>query len=248
MASGTSIIIGGRTSRGIICRDSRQRTNPGGATSSNTGVNGEARFQQPNHLHSWGGSDWVTSQRTLRYRVDLPLEQHIPFVPAAIVFYMSLYPLFWVAPFILRCRRQLAALSATLALVILIAGLCFLAIPAELAYSTHRPWGRWAGWYNVADQLNLHYNLLPSLHVALSIACVSIYASHASNTVRIGLWLWGGAIAASTLLTHEHHMLDVLTGWLLALACVRIVYNPWIRRSKRESLTPETLQAVSRGA
>lgn len=71
---------------------------------------------------------------------------------------------------------------------------------------------------HVADRMNLAYNLVPSLHVAMSIVCIETFARHASTTGKIALRSWGLVIAASTLLTHQHHMLDVVTGHCLAMA------------------------------
>jgi membrane-associated phospholipid phosphatase len=144
---------------------------------------------------------------------------------------MSLYLLFAAAPLVLRTRRELNALSATLAVVILVAGLGFLALPAELAYDADREWGVWAGWFAVADQMNLHYNLAPSLHVALSVVCVDVFARRASGWTKGLLWLWAAAIALSTLLTHEHHLLDAVTGWLLALAGTNWLYRRLVDQS-----------------
>jgi membrane-associated phospholipid phosphatase len=31
------------------------------------------------------------------------------------------------------------------------------------------------------------------------------------------LWLWAAAIAASTVLTHQHHIIDAVTGWALGV-------------------------------
>jgi membrane-associated phospholipid phosphatase len=40
----------------------------------------------------------------------------------------------------------------------------------------------------------------------------------------IGLWCWAAAVAWSTLFMHEHYVIDVLAGWCLAVACVRISF------------------------
>ena len=173
----------------------------------------------------YGGADRLTALHGWRVPVHLAAELRIPFVPAMTVFYMSLYLLFLLAPFILRTRREFRAAVLTMASVIFVGGIAFLLIPAELAFSPPRPeeLGAWAGLYHLADDLNLTYNLLPSLHVAFAVVCVSAFSPHAPPAGKALLWLWAVLIAASTVLTHQHHILDVITGWLLALACGRVV-------------------------
>ncbi len=175
----------------------------------------------------YGGADWLTAHRTLRVPVHFAAELSIPFVPSMTVFYMSLYGLFVLAPFVLRRRREFAAAVATMAVAIGVSGLLFLLLPAQLAFAPVREdqLGAWAGIYHVADDLNLTYNLLPSLHVAFAVICVSIFAPRAPRSIGFLLWLWALLIAASTVLTHQHHVLDVIAGWLLAIVCVRAVFR-----------------------
>jgi membrane-associated phospholipid phosphatase len=179
----------------------------------------------------YGGSDLLTAHRTFRVPVHLPGELRIPFVPSMTVFYMSIYGLFVLAPFVLRTRRELAAAVASMAVAILVSGIAFLLFPAELAFAPVREdqLGIWAGIYHVADDLNLTYNLVPSLHVVFAVICVSVFSPRASWPVKAVLWLWASLIAASTVLTHQHHVLDVVTGWLLAVVCVRTVFRRSLR-------------------
>jgi membrane-associated phospholipid phosphatase len=79
--------------------------------------------------------------------------------------------------------------------------------------------------YHAADALNLTYNLLPSLHVAFAVICAAIFSPRAPRPVKTLLWLWASLIAASTVLIHQHHILDVVSGWLLAVVCVRAVFR-----------------------
>src|SRR5512140_1274835 len=127
----------------------------------------------------YGGADLLTAHRSFRVRVYLSAELKVPLVPAMTVFYMSIYLLFLAAPFILRKRHEVRALVGTLALVILCAGIGFLLFPADLAFTTPKEeeLGAWAGLFHLADKLNLTYNLVPSLHVALAIACIAVFAS-----------------------------------------------------------------------
>lgn len=168
----------------------------------------------------YGGADWITAQRTTRIRIHLDAELLVPLIPAFTLGYMSIYLLFFAAPFVLRTRRGLTELAVNQALAILLAGVFFWLLPARLAFPPPQNLGVWKGLFQFADRLNLDYNLVPSLHVALSVICVEMFAMHATTAVRLVLRGWGLVIAASTILTHQHHLLDVLAGYGLALAVV----------------------------
>jgi membrane-associated phospholipid phosphatase len=166
-----------------------------------------------------------TASRTTRVRVHLDAELQIPLIPAFTIFYMSIYLLFAAAPFVLRTRREIVRLAIAQSLAIFIAGIFFLLIPAPLAYAPPTDLGVWQNLFQFADNLNLDYNLVPSLHVALSFVCIGFFAQHASVSGKVLLRSWGWLIAASTILTHQHHLLDAVTGWLLALAVVKLAHR-----------------------
>ena len=170
----------------------------------------------------YGGADWLTAQRQARVRVHFDFELRIPLVPAFTLGYMSIYFLFIGAPLILREREAIGRLARQLSVTIALAGIGFLLVPGALAYPPPQDLGVWEKLFRFADWLNLDYNLVPSLHVALSVVCLEHFAARASAE---GTWLlrvWGMLIAVSTLFTHQHHLLDVLTGYALALGVVRV--------------------------
>jgi membrane-associated phospholipid phosphatase len=170
------------------------------------------------------GSDYITAHRKYRVPVHFNWELRIPLVPEMILFYMSIYGLFLMAPFILRTKREIRQLVLAQALSILIAGICFLLFPAELAFSPSQSGnGIISSIFHFADQVNLDYNLLPSLHVTLSLICVIFLTKTANFFWKSILWFWGLGIAISTVLTHQHHVLDVVTGFILTFATVRCV-------------------------
>jgi len=174
----------------------------------------------------YGGADYITSRREFRVRVHFEFERNIPFVPAMTWLYVSVYPLAMAAPVILRSRRELFALFASHAAATVVAGVCFLLFPAELAYPKPTELGMHSSIFHFADGLNLEYNLAPSLHVAYSGILVMAYAGKARSVCKAVLWIWAGGIAVSTLLTHQHHVVDVVTGFLLAAAVMWLVYGP----------------------
>ena len=59
------------------------------------------------------------------------------------------------------------------------------------------------------------HNLLPSLHVGLTLVIVLTVWPHSKPLARWLIGLWALGLGASTLLTHQHHVLDVLAGALL---------------------------------
>jgi membrane-associated phospholipid phosphatase len=175
----------------------------------------------------YGGADVLAAQHSHRVRLHLDGELAIPFVPETVLLYLSLYLLFWAAPFVLHSRRELKALTATLAVVTLCAGVCFMFLPAESAFPTPSDMGAWTGPVRFAKGLALRYNYVPSLHVALGVVCVAVFASRAAVVGKVVLWAWALAICASTLLLHQHYLIDVVTGFALGLAGVGWGYRRW---------------------
>jgi hypothetical protein len=143
---------------------------------------------------------------------------------------MSIYVLFLAGPFIIRERREFTALILGLAISILLGGIGFLLLPARAAFPPPGELGVWTGLFHLADRLNLDHNMVPSLHVALSVACVAAFSRRANKPGRFALWWWAAGISASTLLTHQHHVLDVVIGWVVGVvgdqAGIKILIAP----------------------
>ncbi len=169
----------------------------------------------------YGGCDWLAAHRNPRAPIHLPIELSIPLIPGAVVVYLSIYVLFLAGPFIVRERRDFAALSRALALATFIGGVGFLLVPSRPAFAPPGDLGVWTSLFHFADRLNLDYNMLPSLHVALSVCGIAAFARHASLPGRALLWTWAAAIALSTLLTHQHHVVDIVSGWVVGLGAYR---------------------------
>lgn len=181
----------------------------------------------------YGGANYLTGLHDFRIRVDLPFEGDIPFVPASVIGYISIYPLFWMAPFILSSRRELHALIGTLAVVTFVAGLCFVALPvANVLETPAADLGVWATPVHLAKTVAMTNNLLPSLHVGLAVVCIAVYAPHTQSLGKGMLWLWSLLIAGSTILLHQHYLIDVLSGYALALAGMRWGYRRWTSGSE----------------
>ena len=49
---------------------------------------------------------------------------------------------------------------------------------------------------------------------------VTVYARHLHGAARLAVLVWFGLIAFSPLLTHQHHVIDILGGFALGAGCL----------------------------
>jgi membrane-associated phospholipid phosphatase len=169
------------------------------------------------------GADWLTARHTLRIQAYANAELAIPLVPVMVVPYMTMYVIFLFAPFMLRSTADLNRFASALGRVIAIAGIAFLLLPAELGFAPASTAGSiWNPWLQLAATLSRKYDLVPSLHVALFTAAAATYASRVSTGARVLLAVWLALVAASTVLTHQHHLIDVVAGLALGLWGARL--------------------------
>lgn len=170
-------------------------------------------------------SDALAGLRATHFRVHMAWELAIPYRPGAFVVYFSvvlvpMLPLVLV-PEVVAVRRW----ERRMAITVLVATAVFLLFPAELAY-VHASTGGWWPLAALADRVSGRYNLLPSLHVALSAVTLHAVWPWSGTRLRAALSLWFVLLVSSVLLTHQHHVADVLAGALLAWGVCRFVTGP----------------------
>jgi predicted protein tyrosine phosphatase/membrane-associated phospholipid phosphatase len=174
-------------------------------------------------LAVYGSLNWLSSQRSDVGTLYFEWERHIPFVPWMIVPYMSIDLFFIAAPFLCRDRSELRALSRRIVFAIVIAGICFLFFPLRFAFERPRADG-WLGvvfdWFRSMDQ---PFNLLPSLHITLRTILAAVYVRHTTGLLRMASHVWFSLIGISTVLTYQHHVLDVVGGFALAACCFYVI-------------------------
>jgi membrane-associated phospholipid phosphatase len=166
-------------------------------------------------LAIYGGADWITSLHNYRIPLRTRFDSAIPSMPAAAIVYLSLFPMLWLSPFVLRTAGQLRVFALALATVILISGIGFVLVPAEPIDIGSVETDLQGRVFQFADWINLKYNSFPSLHVAMAFLCAASFSCSKSAAIGIFFWLWASMIALSTLLTRQHHIGDVIAGGLL---------------------------------
>jgi membrane-associated phospholipid phosphatase len=172
----------------------------------------------------YGGVSYLTSLRSDVGIWYYEWEQIIPFVPAMIVPYMSIDVFFFLAPFFCRDRDELRVLAWRLSAVVVVAAICFLVYPLQLAVERPKDVpGVFGVVYNWFTALDRPYNLNPSMHIALRTILAAHYAKHCRRWLRAGMHFWFFLIGCSTLMLYQHHVIDVVGGFVLAVLVMYVI-------------------------
>lgn len=163
--------------------------------------------------------NWVTAQRTDTLGIYCNAELNIPFIPEFIWIYFSMYLLFLVPSFFLHVA-QLEALGKRLLIGTLLSSLVFLVIPSHLGFSRVIPKDLfYQSIFSGLFVVDKPHNMVPSLHIVFSSLILFSFVNATGKKSSKIAWLgWLISIMVSTLLVHQHHLADILTGLLLAIA------------------------------
>ena len=177
----------------------------------------------------YGACNWITSHRGQVGSLYFEWERGIPYVPFFIIPYLSIDLFFITAPFLCRDKEELRVFSKRVAAAILIAGICFLLFPLRFAFARPSATG-WTGalfdWFRGMDA---PFNLVPSLHAALLLLLVDLYARNLRKLVRWAVLAWLVLVGLSPLLTYQHHVIDIVGGFVLAGYCFYLFREPVAR-------------------
>jgi membrane-associated phospholipid phosphatase len=173
--------------------------------------------------------NWVTAKRDATFSLYFAQELAIPFVPEFVWIYLSLYLIFLLPPFFLKAEHM-NALGRQLIGATLFCGAVFLLMPARLGFDRIVPEDPfYSALFARIFEVDLPHNLVPSLHVAFSaLILITVLAYVQSRIAKSILGVWLVLICSSTVLVHQHHLIDVITGLLVAVA----LYH-FIGKSKR---------------
>jgi len=171
----------------------------------------------------YGGCNWITSRRTDVGMCFFGWEHHIPFIPLMIIPYWSLDFFFFGSFFMSRDRVEIHTVAKRICFVILVAGACFLLFPLRIGFPRPEVHGVIGTMFNALRGFDQPYNLAPSLHIALRTILWPVYVPRTKGLVNFSVRTWFLLIGISTLFTYQHQVIDVVTGWILAVVCLYLV-------------------------
>jgi len=154
----------------------------------------------------------ITAARSDVGQLYFEWELAIPVVTWLIIPYVSIDAFFLAAPFLASDHRELGLIADRLALAPLIAASIFLLVPLELGYNPQTTEGLFAPVFQFLAASQEPHNLLPSLHVTYTVILRQVYHRHTRGWLNTAVHLWLALVTASTVLTHQHHLIDVAGG------------------------------------
>jgi membrane-associated phospholipid phosphatase len=171
----------------------------------------------------YNGCNWIASKRLHVGTLFFQWERHIPFVPAAIFPYMSIDLFFFFSPWLCRSPAELKAHARRLFLAITLSAGCFLLFPLTMGMTHPNVAGISGKLFSLLAGFDKPFNLVPSLHIAILCILWVIYSRHTRGILRLAIQTWFVLIVISTLLTYQHHLVDLVGGYILGVLCFYLI-------------------------
>ena len=175
------------------------------------------------------GTNEIAAQRTSFYQLYFEFEREIPMVPWMIHIYNSFHILLFMNFLIIKDPLKIKAIAISLISSSAIASVFFLLLPAELGFSRTENIQGYEFWYNALHWLDHPHNLVPSLHITFSaLSAYVISTEMGSMFLRLIFLLWFLLICSSIVLVHQHHLIDIVSGFVLAVLVKFAIYDKLI--------------------
>ena len=175
------------------------------------------------------GTNEIAAQQTSFYQLYFEFERDIPMVPWMIHVYNSFHVLLLLNFLVIKNPLKIRAIAISLIASSAIAALFFLIFPAELGFSRTENMMGYEFWYDALHWLDHPHNLVPSLHITFSALSTYVISTEINSRVLKSLFLvWFLLICSSIVLVHQHHLIDIFTGLLLAVIVKFSLYDKLI--------------------
>jgi membrane-associated phospholipid phosphatase len=153
-------------------------------------------------------------------RIYFTWELSIPLIDWMILPYLSMNLFFLVPLFFIRTEK-ISELSMACIISTISAGLIFYLYPCQLGFIREVP-QNFSILYQGLFAVDKPFNLFPSLHITYPILFVIFCRKNFGIISRVLVFLWLILVTMSIVLTHQHHVLDVVAGIILALVSYKI--------------------------
>ena len=169
----------------------------------------------------YGGSNHLNGLRDFHFHWYADWELALPLVPDMIYVYLSLWGLFLLPLFTLQ-TGELRQMGKQMAFAIVFSGLFFFLLPTHAGFTPQPELTNGHPGFTLVYFMDEPYNLFPSLHISLSSLIVVAIIGRGGLLWRSALAAWWVLLTLSVLLTHQHHVLDIVGGLAVCALAVRL--------------------------
>lgn len=182
------------------------------------------------------GTNEIAAQRISFYQLYFEFEREIPMVPWMIHIYNSFHILLFMNFLIIKNPLKIKAIAISLISSSAIASVFFLLFPAELGFSRTENIQGYEFWYDALHWLDHPHNLVPSLHITFSALSTYVISTEIGSVfLKLIFLTWFLLICSSIVLVHQHHLIDIVSGFVLAVLVKFAVYDKLILTENIES-------------
>lgn len=160
------------------------------------------------------GCDALAARAASRWALYAAWELRIPYWPAAYPLYLSVFAVPFLVLALVPEPAQIRRWERAMAQAIVVGGVFFLLAPAELGYAAADA-GAWHPLARLVHAVAGTHNLVPSLHVALTVVTLRSVWPWVDPRRHWLLLAWFVLLSGSVLVTHQHHVADVVSGLAL---------------------------------
>ena len=172
-------------------------------------------------------TNWLAHIRGTQRCMAMDWEFNIPRITAFIVPYWSIDFMLVLAPLCCVRHSQLRTLLWRLGIILVLSCLVFLVYPCRCGYERTIPDDWTAPLFQILHLFDLPYNQWPSLHVSEALVASAVVLPRMPRAWRPWAALWIALGCAGILFTHQHHLIDFVTGATLgALVLWRVKEQP----------------------
>ena len=155
------------------------------------------------------------------YKMYFDWELGIPFVPQFIFVYFSLNLLMSMPVFVLE-TKDVHHYGLSIVLALFVGGIIFYLFPGELGFNRKVSAGGLQFIFDKLYYVDKPHNLLPSLHITFSALSYLAVRKYAVARWKYIYLVWLCLIMLSVVMVHQHHILDVVAGTMLAFYSYKI--------------------------
>lgn len=174
-----------------------------------------------------GGYFWISTLVNVEegYSLGLQIDDKIPFIPEFVLIYVGLYPMFFLPFLLVKDNEYFKIFTGAYITVMFVCYSVFLLFPVSIVRPVLEVTDFPTWVLSIVYSNDKPVNCFPSTHVAMTtMAALTIWEiNRLYGALAI---LYAAAIAASTLLTKQHYVLDVVIAIVLTL----IIYYAYFKQ------------------